>query len=400
MTLTLRAQGSALRLMEGNMSIKLKQSITVFLSVILALLCSTTYADTERYNISQLGDLCADGWHDIYQAYGRTIQVDLEIEVPAVDKAPVILVEEMPPLPEQRQRELKEKYLNVKDDNPINGHDFRSDEWSTVLEYKLPYRLNEKAGETMLTVTWPRRAFTEYDWSKAYADNNPLTLEDAFDIVNRHFHDVFPDIDLMVKDIALEDRYLDKKTGKPIRDMGGYLMMCKQLFHGIPQITSAHRTFRASVNNETDGEILFSVDYETRATIVAEDAYTLNCKLIREKELLHEDIPLLPFSEIKPNIVDLIKKGNVRNVYKVQLAYVVFDNPDDLNNSFVLLPCWVAWCEYYKDAKTEMNEFQTNEPFFETSYYKPIIINAQTGILLNPESKDPLRSRCPEIITW
>lgn len=382
------------------MIVKLKRCISFFISVILILLYSTAYADAERYNISQLGALCADGWHDTYQAYGRTIQVDLEIEVPAVEKAPVVLVEEMPPLSEQRQRELKEKYLNVKDDNPINAYDFRSDDWSTVLGYKLPYRLNEKAGETMLSVVWPRRALMEYDWTKAYADNNPLTLQDAFGVVNKHFHEVFPDIDLVVKDVALEDRYLNKKTREPIRDMGGYLLICKQLFYGIPQITSAANGFEASINNETEGELLIGYDYQVYATIVADDAYTLNCKLIREKELLHEDIPLLPFSEVKPSIVELIKKGNVRNVYKVQLAYVVFDNSDDLNNSFVLLPCWVAWCKYYRDAKRETDEFQENDPYFEALYYKPIIINAQTGSLLDPKSKDPLRARCPDVIAW
>ncbi len=378
----------------------LKRWIAAMISSCLALGACTANAEAKRHSISDIAALSQGGWRETYQAYGRTIQVDLEIEVPAVDKAPVLLVEEMPALDEQRRRELDALYNHVQDDNPINSYRFRSDDYSTAWAYKLPYQLDEKAGETMLTVKWPRRAQMAYDWTKAYADNNPLTLQAAFDIALERFHDVFPDIDLMVKDVALEDRYLNKKTGEPIREMGGYLMICRQFFHGIPQITTANRTFLAGLSHDAVDEIPFAGDYEVRATVVADDAYSLFCKMIREKEVLHEDIPLLPFDDVKPAIAALIQSGNIRNVYKVQLAYVVFDNPDDLNNTFVLLPCWVAWCEYYRDAKEEMSEFDKNVPYFETLWYKPIILNAQTGDLLDPKSVDPLRARCPEIIPW
>ena len=379
---------------------RLKRWIAALMSVALALGACAANAEGKRHSISDIAALSQGGWRETYQAYGRTIQVDLEIEVPAVDKAPVLLVEEMPALDEQRQRELDAFYNHVQDVNPINASDFRSDDYATTWAYKLPYRLDEKAGETMLTVKWPRRAQMAYDWTKAYADNNPLTLQDAFDIALERFHDVFPDIDLMVKDVALEDRYLNKKTGEPIREMGGYLMICRQLFHGIPQITRADRTFLAVLSSDAVDEIPFVGDYEVRATVVADDAYSLFCKMIREMAVLHEDIPLLPFDDVKPAIAALVQSGNVRNVYKVQLAYVVFDNPDDLNNTFVLLPCWVAWCEYYRDAKEEMSVFDKNAPYFETFWYRPIILNAQTGALLDPKSVDPLRARCPEIIPW
>ena len=379
---------------------RLKRWIAAMISSCLALGACAANAEGQRHSITDIAALSQGGWRETYQAYGRTIQVELEIEVPAVDKAPVLLVEEIPALDEQRRRELDAFYNHVQDDNPINAYMFRSDNWSTVWAYKMPYQLDEKAGETMLTVKWPRRAQMAYDWTKAYADNNPLTLQAAFDIALERFHDVFPDIDLMVKDVALEDRYLNKKTGEPIREMGGYLMICRQFFHGIPQITTANRTFLAGLSHDAVDEIPFAGDYEVRATVVADDAYSLFCKMIREKEVLHEDIPLLPFDDVKPAIAALIQSGNIRNVYKVQLAYVVFDNPDDLNNTFVLLPCWVAWCEYYRDAKEEMSEFDKNVPYFETLWYKPIILNAQTGDLLDPKSVDPLRARCPEIIPW
>ncbi len=380
---------------------RLKRWIAALMSAALALgACACAYAEGGRHSISDIAALSGGGWHETYQAYGRTIRVDLEIEVPAVDRAPVLLVEEMPALDGQRQRELDALYNHVQDDNPINSYDFRSDDYSTAWIYKLPYGFDEKAGETMLTVKWPRRAQMAYDWTKAYADNNPLPLQAAFDIALERFHDVFPGIDLMVKDVALEDRYLNKKTGEPIREMGGYLLNCRQLFHGIPQITTANRTFLSRLTHDAVDEIPFFGDYNVLATVVADDAYSLNCKLIREKAVLHEDIPLLSFDDVKPAIAALIQSGNIRNVYKVQLAYVVFDNPDDLNDTFVLLPCWVAWCEYYRDAKEEMKEYQKNTPYFEHLWYKPIILNAQTGDLLDPKSVDPLRARCPEIIPW
>jgi hypothetical protein len=252
----------------------------------------------------------------------------------------------------------------------------------------------------MLTVSWPNRALMEYDWNQAYADNSPLTVQEAFDIAVERFHDVFDEsISIVAQDIGLEDRYYDKKTGEPIREKGGYLFMCRQVFHGIPHAVSVKRTFKNFRDDITDGEKYYN-DFFVRTAIVDAESYCFDCSLLQETAVVYKDIPLLSFDPVKTAIEDLIKKGNIRNVYSVQLSYVLYDNPDDLNNSYILVPSWVAWCEYYKTAKDEMSEFDKNSMYFDTAYYHPIIVNAQTGVLINPMSEASDRGRCSAIIPW
>ena len=61
----------------------------------------------QSYAIHELPCVTSSHWQETYEAYGRTISVDVEIEIPSVETAPVILVQAASPLPDARVEELQ-----------------------------------------------------------------------------------------------------------------------------------------------------------------------------------------------------------------------------------------------------------------------------------------------------
>ena len=55
-------------------------------------------AEVQRYAIRDLPAVTSPRWEQTYTAYGRTIQVSEEIQIPRVDSAPVLTVRAAPPV--------------------------------------------------------------------------------------------------------------------------------------------------------------------------------------------------------------------------------------------------------------------------------------------------------------
>lgn len=68
----------------------MKTKITMLLALMLMLICSAASAQ-EYYTLPEIREQAAQGWHETYtDKYGRTIEVDIDIDVFGSDKAPVI----------------------------------------------------------------------------------------------------------------------------------------------------------------------------------------------------------------------------------------------------------------------------------------------------------------------
>ena len=87
------------------MSIKKIISALLVLPVLAAASC--VCAEDERFAISALKAHTMERWEETYQAYGRTIDVNVPIQVPETDCVQVYIVEPMPLLSEEKQDEIK-----------------------------------------------------------------------------------------------------------------------------------------------------------------------------------------------------------------------------------------------------------------------------------------------------
>ena len=61
---------------------------TIMLFTVLFLFAAVGCAQ-EYYTIDQLREQAAEGWHNVYEAYGRKIVADIDITIPDVEQVPV-----------------------------------------------------------------------------------------------------------------------------------------------------------------------------------------------------------------------------------------------------------------------------------------------------------------------
>ena len=82
-----------------------------------------------------------------------------------------------------------------------------------------------------------------------YADNNALTLQEAFSIAKSRLREAFPDIELKLMDVALHDRLQNKQNGEYLREKGCYYLYCTQKLHGIPFVFHQQLLLERSLNS-------------------------------------------------------------------------------------------------------------------------------------------------------
>lgn len=351
----------------------------------------------EQYSIQELPNVTTTTWQQSYQAYGRTIEVNERIIIPEVSSAPVLKVQVMPPIDEPLYSELTQKYDQAAKDDPTTYNSFTSTALATHITHSCPILWDESEGYSVFKIGQENHALFEYDMNTAYADANSLALADAFQTAIAGLREAFPNADLYLRNVALYDRTYWKSNNEKISEKGNYFLELTQVFHGIPFIASVHNLYRDTIGNESG---LLEAQGLVRAEVWDTESYDLTSRLYEEIGVLYEDIPLIPFDSVKPQVEELILNGYIRFIDSVTLGYVQFDTSDE--EEFVLMPAWVVWCEYdnngprhERDVPLYMDSF-----FMSNEYYWPIIFNGQTGEMLNPKNSDINRCQYPSIITW
>ena len=179
-------------------------------------------------------------------------------------------------------------------------------------------------------------------------------------------------------------------------EMGVYRIVLNQTFYGIPYLaTNLPFTWPLKVE-----EGLMLAVGEISATVGSEKDYTIAFHPVVEDAVLAQDIPLTSFADIQKEFERLIESGYIRKVNSVRLEYCFFNNPDDMHNTFILLPVWELNGVYVQNPKDPtppptFEDTKTETLYGGTSGY----VNAQTGKHLNPEDKTPTRSY-GTYITW
>ena len=193
--------------------------------------------------------------------------------------------------------------------------------------------------------------------------------------------------------VRLEDERGNFLWDAEIYDLTGY-----ELMHDIPILGNAAQNYSDIQKYESIYEPEFYF-----LQIQSENSYRIGAHLVIEDKIVYEDIPLINFNDIKPEIEKLIEEGRIRDVHHVSLGYILYLEPDHNGKYFYLIPSWVVECDYFKSAKVEADLYVdtlNNDNYTQNARYRKLVINAQTGRLLNPENKRSDRSDAPKIITW
>ena len=378
----------------------MKRLSMIMLVVILTTMLYSTpvIAENKRYSIAELNQMGQPEWKQTYHAYGRTIEVDCMVDIPNVNSFPVLTVQTMPPVSEPLYSTLMQRYAKPK--GTKLDYEFRSNDYQTVITQADPSGWDEKAGEIPGKVTERWHSLLKYDMNSAYADNNPLTLQEAFNIAQTRIQEAFPDMELQLMDVALHDRLRNKQTGNFLREKGSYYLYCTQKLHGIPFLAPIAAGF---VNFGNMPHMLYNLRGRgiIYTTIYDQESFSLCSSAWQETSVLYDNVTLLSFDQVKPKLEELILSGNIRYIYHVGLGYVQYCSSQNGDGPYTLVPAYVAWCEYCNSAKAEPNasKDEGSDIFLGNGQnFQPIIINAQTGEVHDNQSTDYSLAVTPKII--
>ncbi|MBS7299742.1 MAG: hypothetical protein KIG71_01810, partial [Eubacteriales bacterium] len=95
-------------------------------------------AEVQRYAIRDLPAVTSPRWEQTYTAYGRTIQVSEEVQIPRVDSAPVLTVRAAPPVADTIAQELTAFCEKSMREDRVHSYSFASTAYVTAYDHATP----------------------------------------------------------------------------------------------------------------------------------------------------------------------------------------------------------------------------------------------------------------------
>jgi len=330
----------------------MKAKIAVLLALLLVQLCAVAHAQ-EYYTLLEIREQAAEGWHETYtDKYGRTRQVDIDIEVFGEETAPVVKacwgdpqVYEFTgasPFTAIKEARLKGKGESIYPYENVGG-----------MRVDLDQRYAEKYG-------------------------NDLTLREVYDFLG----------ELMDKQGLDQDYVCEQPSGFSVlysadKKTGGVLVPALYSVYlwprefGLPILSHVAYSFergidagygapKAYINMRDQSEYLGgAVDFDV-------------------EEILAGDIPLCSVDKAIEGARQMIEEGYIQQVLSLRFGYVVYCDPDEERwkqksmydvDTWYLVPSWVMDCYILDDPKVdELPEYPG---------ITEMTINAQTGEMMD-----------------
>ncbi|MDD3335673.1 MAG: hypothetical protein PHI98_09150 [Eubacteriales bacterium] len=88
--------------------------------------------------------------------------------------------------------------------------------------------------------------------------------------------------------------------------------------------------------------------------------------ILQPQKLLYKDIPLCDFSIIKSTLEKEINSGHIRQVFGIELGYVLYNTLGDIRQKggdwyktveFYAVPAWVMSCRHVNNPKDESHNY-------------------------------------------
>ena len=356
----------------------------IFLTV-LFLFIENGYAQEEYYTIDQVREQAGTGWHNVYEAYGRKITVDIEIKMPDVAQVPI------------EKLELARMEPKVTEED--GGLKFCIRPWENVFGFytlnfiePIPNKIDKK---NELCIENPN------EWDRMYAEGNEYTLTDIVEVVKHALSVMKLDASNWDLEHPYELRtfsFKDPKT-KNIVEPGEYMIYFHQKINGIPLLNHAGATYKQKTRGNTTIYL--------NASVISEEMYDIFIPSVKVIERVADDVPLCSLSKVINAIEKEIEDGHIRKIYDLEFGYVFYEDPDYIakiiqNDHFYAVPVWQVNCLYMSNRKKELPEYGSDETGNERDSleYSSIVINAQTGEMQDFMSQKTDRAEYKGFISW
>ena len=410
-----------------------------------------TLASADMVSISELHQQAeaVGRWTQTYEAHGRTIEIDVPIIVPEVEKLPVVEVEayyairndrlnrENYPLTRLHTYDEKEEYKNYIIYEETGLDTYLNNEKQTTGELRI---VNSEAGLDMadlearydaptekLTIKtkYTSQSFYPYELEaeQIYTEDNPDSLQDAINVLNGVVDYFYPEgngayVDQVeVRSRARKVKGIDDyKLGECVESypMGTYRLSVRPKIEGIPIYIEISR--RTRINQFESDDAYFKIWKKAERIMAINDMWFeyMNCNSfefsgvwLKKRNILAEDVPLVNLETVLSVLEDKIKSGNIRNVYALELGYCAYLN-EESPKSYTLYPVWFCECDYLNSASEEFvhsaiwnQEDNLHANRIRNRYsYVPLLIYAQTGVMEDAWLTRSEQTYCPEVITW
>jgi hypothetical protein len=357
----------------GNKEALMRKICLVTLLACLALLPLTGSAQAYLTVIKML-EQPPVRWTQVYETKWRTVGIDVQPMLPQADKIPILKVipdfwlPDVSALGTGWKSELSKMgsctfraYLDDIDQEESNAH-----------------------GETTTTNYYP-----PFNMDASYAPGNDLTLNDVlnhlkcvlgamgegqaqwqYDQPNRIF----------------VNTTVSNKTGKLLLP-GSYAVFLNQQLQGVPVLCHVLE----GVDDVKDQEIQLRIGLTFQ--IRKPEAASLGGKQVKVTDVLADDVPLCDFGKVKAAIEKEIQAGHIRKIFDLELGYALYNEPGVSRKPgaewfktavFYTVPVWRVNCHYVESGKKELRNYEgtgvTERGMIE---YKTLIVNAQTGMVLD-----------------
>ena len=380
----------------------------------LLLMPTLALANSDMVSVSELRQQAeAMGrWTKIYEAHGRTIEVDIPIYIPnekelAVydcsaytdyiknpndeDKTNVYAYNE-------NLKELVKEESNDKSENAIievygNGTELR-------IMFNSPEELLERNTRDYIKIKESGYYPDKVNADVIYAENSDLSLMEAEkyleEIVRFFIRDGYDGIDIDYIKIAGRGRktrsYTDEELGEcaDYYPKGTYFFNYYQKLHHIPIMMTIIATLNNKQENRVYGDLFgFWGTTGGICQIMDRNSFWLTIRWMKIEKEHEETVKLLPIEQIINAVEKEIKAGHVRNVYALKLGYIIYLN-DRSPETYTLYPMWVLDCDYVENKNKEIKVNPYSDDIRDCFSFERICINPETAEMmdfLNPKTR-------------
>lgn len=361
---------------------------TICIAIMCLFIMNTSLASQPYQNINEIKASTPARWTQTYQTSWRKIVIDVPVRLPDVSRFPIIRVTMARPVDKSRISAYKHVNRNQNGMLEANFH-----------------------GEDAVPRDWRRKsslAFSEGAVPDILPENSSLSYQAATDFFFGEFQRLFG---LGREAFSIRQTIIDSAfyrftgSGENIvwkeraTATGRYLFTFRQQFHGIPyqpalECYDPQNWKLGSEKNIRNGTIAARITDTAHFRIVSQ--------LMEEVDLIHEDIPLLPFDEAKAAFEQEIMAGRLRGVDSLELCFIPYVDPKD-EKTFWLLPAWYLKGGYTRDAGQEFSPHTdpiTGEVIDDGVERAELIFQAQLGKLIDYTDKRINRRALPKVMTW